>query len=870
MSDAGHPADFIKSFAEARHLKIRKVERPAYTQEEREAQLRQEAFHHLDQNLILPEPKNEREAGHRRAGQEALEKIERERKDRETLALLQELFEMSDRFSQFENSGYRHMVVRHMKNEIAGRYQTSDRLTREQNRVDQAMQDIDHLKQLVQRIMKNKGESGDYGTRHRGLNPQALTSPAETIVNTLKPFAGAFHDEVIDHLETVNLGTGRTVVDVFQQCLNGGGIARGRESLARNVLAQVTRTPAWNETVQRLAWMPGPHRQIFEQMVESGHDYERWQGNHPQESWGAPLDAYLASLVRLLRLGDTRLERSRAFPPAEGFIAREPRLELYDQIQLTRQHLLELIRTHGWTEEIADVMTTEEERAVLQENRQKKRQKEFAEAPKAEQDGVEYRRMNYKDEKGAVQIKLGEMRYHEEKEWKYAGVTSPAVGETNLVLLAGEHEMRVDTAAEFLKWRREKPEPVETPVASGRKQFQGEEMDPEKWEKLPVALKWRDGEKILHLTGVDPGKFWVVKGGLVTYGHESGWRRNGSSIFFEPGTSMSEAGKSIEDQENGFKGEYGQGLIIDHAPGKIVLRLEGKEREVESEGFYTKHPRGIVRRDGDDFYFHGWNPVKKEKKTEEKPPEREKRVPWKNGEKIWEDGPFDNWYATTKGVVIKSHPHYFLRGREITDLKFRELRQGREVCTRSWQDQNRIRFGEQVLYTLSPGEGSDCIADGVIVKKPDGWYYYGPEEEKQKKGLRQYTFEELEGIFGRGNVSEFYRTNPRLELIEELKEADLEKEKEFQIVKKGDVFTLEQLILREDARGYRPATHEELVEYTRNNPGVPLPLIALGSSTMHRRFRCVAVLRRGSGGRFLGNWHGHRWISDSRFLFVRK
>ncbi|MFH1973268.1 MAG: hypothetical protein ABIK13_01515, partial [Patescibacteria group bacterium] len=76
-----------------------------------------------------------------------------------------------------------------------------------------------------------------------------------------------------------------------------------------------------------------------------------------------------------------------------------------------------------------------------------------------------------------------------------------------------------------------------------------------------------------------------------------------------------------------------------------------------------------------------------------------------------------------------------------------------------------------------------------------------------------------------------------------------------------------------DTLGYRPATHLEAYAFAKANPELQRQfwIVALGSSTMGGGFRCVALLRSGSGRRVLGDcWFGGEWGSGRRFLFVRK
>lgn len=74
-------------------------------------------------------------------------------------------------------------------------------------------------------------------------------------------------------------------------------------------------------------------------------------------------------------------------------------------------------------------------------------------------------------------------------------------------------------------------------------------------------------------------------------------------------------------------------------------------------------------------------------------------------------------------------------------------------------------------------------------------------------------------------------------------------------------------------RGYRPATHQEEIEFARKHPDLQrkLWIVALGSFALRDDGRNVAVLDSGSGGRVLrGDWLGGWWSSDDRFLLVRR
>ena len=70
--------------------------------------------------------------------------------------------------------------------------------------------------------------------------------------------------------------------------------------------------------------------------------------------------------------------------------------------------------------------------------------------------------------------------------------------------------------------------------------------------------------------------------------------------------------------------------------------------------------------------------------------------------------------------------------------------------------------------------------------------------------------------------------------------------------------------------GYRPATHDEEIEFSRAHPEL-MDYVALGSSPLHGGHRGVAYVWSGGGQRVLGiNWLGHRFGARIRGLFVRR
>ena len=85
--------------------------------------------------------------------------------------------------------------------------------------------------------------------------------------------------------------------------------------------------------------------------------------------------------------------------------------------------------------------------------------------------------------------------------------------------------------------------------------------------------------------------------------------------------------------------------------------------------------------------------------------------------------------------------------------------------------------------------------------------------------------------------------------------------------------TSKEAIAKMDALGYRPATHLELITWSKANPEAQLQfwIVALGSSALRDGLQDVAMLYSHGGRRFLyGSWFGRRWRSAYRFLFVRK
>lgn len=80
-------------------------------------------------------------------------------------------------------------------------------------------------------------------------------------------------------------------------------------------------------------------------------------------------------------------------------------------------------------------------------------------------------------------------------------------------------------------------------------------------------------------------------------------------------------------------------------------------------------------------------------------------------------------------------------------------------------------------------------------------------------------------------------------------------------------------VIKEKSETHRPATHEELYVYAKENPdaGKEFWIVALGSFAMYGGDRYVAVLGAGDGGRIFSNyWFVSVWDADDRFLFVRK
>jgi len=73
-------------------------------------------------------------------------------------------------------------------------------------------------------------------------------------------------------------------------------------------------------------------------------------------------------------------------------------------------------------------------------------------------------------------------------------------------------------------------------------------------------------------------------------------------------------------------------------------------------------------------------------------------------------------------------------------------------------------------------------------------------------------------------------------------------------------------------KGYRPATHQELVEFARKYPELQgqFWIVALGSFTFLNDRRVVAVLDTDRGKRVLGgDWCDYKWYAKYRFLLVR-
>lgn len=115
-----------------------------------------------------------------------------------------------------------------------------------------------------------------------------------------------------------------------------------------------------------------------------------------------------------------------------------------------------------------------------------------------------------------------------------------------------------------------------------------------------------------------------------------------------------------------------------------------------------------------------------------------------------------------------------------------------------------------------------------------------------------------------------WKTHPSLEDQEPLRFASLDR---MELIHFNRSIESEEVIKEMAEKGYRPATHLELIAWAEKNPYEQKKhcIVALGSSTMFDDYEFVAMLGSDSDRRVLGSvWFVDGWDSDLRFLFVRK
>ncbi len=134
--------------------------------------------------------------------------------------------------------------------------------------------------------------------------------------------------------------------------------------------------------------------------------------------------------------------------------------------------------------------------------------------------------------------------------------------------------------------------------------------------------------------------------------------------------------------------------------------------------------------------------------------------------------------------------------------------------------------------------------------------------------------ETLEVEFSKGGVSELFYGNYVWQLHSSC--ADIEQtpsDLEFLVKHFNRSITSDEAINEMDKLGYRPATHLDAYAFAKAQPELQRKfwIVALGSSTLRRGDRHVAVLAGDSDERLLyGRWLGLKWGATYRFLFVRK
>lgn len=119
-------------------------------------------------------------------------------------------------------------------------------------------------------------------------------------------------------------------------------------------------------------------------------------------------------------------------------------------------------------------------------------------------------------------------------------------------------------------------------------------------------------------------------------------------------------------------------------------------------------------------------------------------------------------------------------------------------------------------------------------------------------------------------VSDIFKDDVKWEYSVPREEIDLDR---MQLVHFNRLLSSEEAIKEMDDKGYRPATHEELIAWAEKNPEEQrkYPIIAFGSSALDGDLRFFALVWSNGGRRLLDrSWFDGGFCAWYRVLFVRK
>ncbi len=435
---------------------------PAYVQPEWLASLQQEGTMSIENGIeAVKKQKLPTEIAEERASRRMKQDVaqEQERKDRELFEEWQQIAEVARPFESLAPN-----VLERLRTEIAqqieGGLRRPERVTSALASLNKTIELIKMARQRTEAVAKAYEKTKQEEMRQY-LQARGLERPSDIpdqVQRVLLPFADYFHDQA--YVQPMNgMGVWREVLSP-----EGGFDARYQERTRLALEETMSQgqsleagSKTWPETIRYLSELPGRHQVLLQEIFRAEAAYAK------NGSWDDRRDALVAT-VGLLALGDPRIPRGTV----PGSLTRDELSLWADRARDALQVVEQLVTKYGWTDEVASafkiktnvrdeqgnvVRTAVIDDALIQVNRDRKRQEEFAAMPEKKLGEWLYREMSLTDEKKKEYANAGDVFTDEaERVWTYAGLTAPGWA----LFTSPEGKPRLAPLSDVLEWKKKK------------------------------------------------------------------------------------------------------------------------------------------------------------------------------------------------------------------------------------------------------------------------------------------------------------------------------------------------------------------------------------------------------------------------------